>query len=329
MRYTDTIEQIHDFTVKPGDAGIRIDKYLAGTIKEQSRSFLKKILDDDDFITVNSRNTKPSYKLKTGDKIHVKLPAPVEMSAEAEAIPLDIIYEDDAIIVINKQPGLVVHPAPGNESGTLVNALLHHCRELSGIGQDEFRPGIVHRLDKDTSGCIICAKTDTAHRCLVEQFAARSTAKIYLALTSGVPSPLQGKVEGYIARSQTDYKKMHLYTAGGKYSLTYYRTEKVFPGHALVECDIKTGRTHQIRLHLKSLGAPILCDRDYGREASISRGELQGQKACREIILERQALHAASLSIDHPVSNERMTFTSPLPADMTLALTILQSTARS
>ncbi len=325
MRYTDTTDKTLDFIVEPKNAGNRIDKFLAQNIKEQTRSFLKKILDDDDFITVNSRNTKPAYKLKAGDKIHVKLPVLIEMSAEAENIPLQVLYEDKSIIVINKPADLVVHPAPGHETGTLVNALLYHCQELSAIGSDEFRPGIVHRLDRDTTGCIVCAKTDAAHRDLVEQFASRNTEKTYLTLTSGVPSPPEGKVEGYIARNQLDYKRMALYTAGGKYSLTYYQTLKNFGNFALVECDIKTGRTHQIRLHMKSLGSPVLCDRDYGREAEISAGELRGKKKSADIIISRQALHAAKLVLNHPATGERMSFSAPLPEDMQAALNLLET----
>ena len=325
MRYTDTIDQTLDFTVEPKDAGTRIDKFLATNIADHSRSFLKKILDDEDFITVNHQNTKPSYKLKSADELHVKLPSLIEMSAEPENIPLKVIYEDTAIIVINKPAGLVVHPAPGHETGTLVNALLFHCKNLSGIGSDDFRPGIVHRLDRDTTGCIICAKTDQAHRDLAEQFASRTTRKTYLALTNGIPNPPVGKVEGYIARSQTDYKKMALYTAGGKYSLTYYKTLQNFGNIALVECDIKTGRTHQIRLHLKSLGSPVLCDRDYGRESEISAGELLNKKSDGNQILCRQALHAASLTIEHPQTGEVLNFQAKLPADMQETLNILSS----
>lgn len=324
MRYTNTTDKVFDFEIESKNAGTRIDKFLSKAVPDQSRSFLKKILDDDDFITVNEKNTKPSYKLKTGDHVHVNLPTLIEMSAEAEDIPLDVIYEDEAIIVINKQPNFVVHPAPGHETGTLVNALLHHCKELSGVG-GEFRPGIVHRLDRDTTGCIICAKTDIAHRELVEQFASRTTEKTYLTITSGIPNPLEGKVEGYIARSHSDYKRMAMYTAGGKYSLTYFKTLNNFKNFALVECDIKTGRTHQIRLHMKSLGSPVLCDRDYGRESEITSGELLGKKKSGKVLIKRQALHAANLTVDHPITGKRMSFSSPLPADMQQVLDLLIS----
>ncbi len=324
MRYTNTTDKVFDFEIESKNAGTRIDKFLSKAVPDQSRSFLKKILDDDDFITVNEKNTKPSYKLKAGDQVHVNLPTLIEMSAEAEDIPLDVIYEDEAIIVINKQPNFVVHPAPGHETGTLVNALLHHCKELSGVG-GEFRPGIVHRLDRDTTGCIICAKTDIAHRELVEQFASRTTEKTYLTITSGLPNPLEGKVEGYIARSHSDYKRMAMYTAGGKYSLTYFKTLNNFKNFALVECDIKTGRTHQIRLHMKSLGSPVLCDRDYGRESEITSSELLGKKKSGEVLINRQALHAANLTIDHPITGKRMSFSSPLPADMQQVLDLLIS----
>ena len=324
MRYSHTTDKSFNYLITNKDNKLRIDKFLAREVKTHSRSFLKKILDDNNFVTVNNKNTKPSYKLKTGDKIQLNIPELIEMSAEAENIPLTILYEDTDIIVINKQPNLVVHPAPGHETGTLVNALLYHCKELSGIGEEFFRPGIVHRLDRDTSGCMVAAKTDQAHRELVEQFAARTTQKKYLAITHSTPVPSEGKIEGYIARSQTNYKKMALYTAGGKYSLTYYKTLEKFTNFALIECDIKTGRTHQIRLHLKSLGCPLICDRDYGKEAEISYNQLLGKKKDSTIILNRQALHAAELSFNHPISKQRISFKASLPADMQNVLNLLK-----
>ena len=196
MRYTDTINKTLDFTIQPQDAGTRIDKFLAQNIQDHSRSFLKKILDDQDFITVNKQNTKPSYKLKNADELHVQLPSLIEMSAEAEDIPLNVIYEDSAIIVINKPAGMVVHPSPGHETGTLVNALLFHCNDLSAIGSEAFRPGIVHRLDRDTTGCIICAKTDQAHRALAEQFASRTTQKTLYCTHQRYSQPVGGQGRG-------------------------------------------------------------------------------------------------------------------------------------
>lgn len=296
-----------------------------------SRSFLQKLIADG-LVRVNAQASKASRKLKAGETVELNIPQRIEMSAEPQDIPLEILYEDADIVVLNKRPGMVVHPSAGHESGTIVNALLHHCRDLSGIG-GELRPGIVHRLDRDTSGCLVCAKSDRAHRNLVEQFAERQTHKIYLTITHGTPRPAEGKVEGGIARSLQDRKKMALFPTGGRYSLTLYRTLEDFGGFALVECDIKTGRTHQIRLHMRSVGAPVLCDADYGKESEIAAAALRGEKTGAQSgpapaaapVLRRQALHAHKLSFLHPVLGERMEFTSPLPEDMVQALTILRS----
>lgn len=321
MRYTDTIDETHEFTAQK--SGERLDKFLALNAVDQSRSFIRKLIDDD-LVKVNDKNAKASCKLKEGDKVTLNIPELIEMSADPEDIPLDIIFEDKDIIVINKQPDFVVHPSPGHETGTLVNALLFHCKNLSGIG-GELRPGIVHRLDRDTSGCMVCAKSDTAHKRLVEQFADRTTQKNYIAITNGVPREFEGKVDGYICRNPSDRKKMGLYTAGGKYSLTYYKVEESFEKFALVQCDIKTGRTHQIRVHLKSLGTPVLCDADYGRESSITENELLGKKKGGEVVLARQALHSYSLAFTHPITEEKLSFSAPLHADMQAAIKILRS----
>lgn len=316
MRYTDTINETYEFRADAD--GVRLDQFLVKKSETFSRSFLKKLIDDK-LVTINGEPCKASRKLKNGDEIVLNIPELVELSAEPEDIKLEVLYEDSDIIVINKQPGFVVHPSAGHENGTLVNALLFHCNDLSGIG-GELRPGIVHRLDRDTTGCIVCAKNDHAHQNLVEQFSARSTEKHYLAITHSTPHKPSGKVEGNIGRSSNDRKKMALMDNGGRYSLTFYEVRSANKNYSLIECDIKTGRTHQIRVHLKSLGCPIICDADYGRESCLSAGELAGKKAGGECVINRQALHAFTLSVNHPRTEQRMSFKAPPPQDFIKAL---------
>lgn len=324
MRYTDTIGETHTLVVPASEAGRRLDQFLAAALPDLSRSMIRTFIDRG-LATLPTGRVKPALKVREGDTITLDVPEPVEMSAEPEAIPLSVLHEDASLIVIDKPPGLVVHPSPGHESGTLVNALLHHCRDLSGIG-GELRPGIVHRLDRDTSGCIVCAKSDTAHRILSAQFAARTTGKRYLAITHGVPRPPAGRVEGGMGRHPRHRQRQALLPVGGRHSLTEYRTVEDFDDVALVECTLHTGRTHQIRVHLKSVHAPILCDAEYGREASVTEGELR-KGGGGEVVLSRQALHAAELAFDHPVTGERMVFSAPLPADMERVLTLLRGAA--
>ncbi len=316
MRYTDTITETYQF--KADTSGIRLDLFLSAQTPDISRSFIRKLIDDD-HVTINGNKTKASRKVKAGEEITLNIPELVEMSAEPEDIALDVLYEDSEIIVLNKQSGLVVHPSPGHEKGTLVNALLHHCNDLSGIG-GELRPGIVHRLDRDTSGCIVCAKSNTAHQNLVEQFASRTTEKHYIALSHGRPFKPNIKVEGNIGRSNNDRKKMTLMDNGGRYSLTYFTLLAGNDNFSVFDCDIKTGRTHQIRVHLKSIGCPIICDAEYGRENSLSFGELNGKKSDHNQVITRQALHAHTLTIDHPDSGERITFHAPLAQDIIAAI---------
>lgn len=322
MRYTDTIGETHTLVVPASEAGRRLDQFLASVLPDLSRSMIRTFIDRD-LVTLSSGRVKPSAKVRPGDTVTLDVPEPVEMSADPEAIPLSILYEDASLVVVDKPAGLVVHPSPGHESGTLVNALLHHCRDLSGIG-GELRPGIVHRLDRDTTGCIVCAKTDTAHRNLSAQFAARTTAKRYLALTHGVPRPPVGRIEGGMGRHPRHRQRQALLPVGGRHSLTEYRTLEAFNNYALVECLLHTGRTHQIRVHLKSVHAPILCDAEYGRESSVTEGVLRDSTGGAAMLV-RQGLHAADLAFDHPVTGERMSFSSPLPADMDAVLAILRA----
>lgn len=317
MRYNDGRGEEHAFLVPSEAEGTRLDVYLARHFHDASRTFIKRLIDDG-LVRVEPGKEKPSYKLRGGETVTLFMPELIEMSAEPEAIALDVLHEDDALIVINKPSGMVVHPSPGHETGTLVNALLDHCHDLSGIG-GVLRPGIVHRLDRDTTGCIVAAKTDAAHQWLSAQFSGRAVSKTYLAITAGAPNPENGTVEGLIGRHPRHRQLQAMLQEGGRYSLTLYRTVEHFGSHALVECDIKTGRTHQIRVHMKHQHAPILCDSDYGKGGPFPPS---GNPT-----LNRQALHAWKLSFVHPTHETRMEFESPLPSDMTETLELLRRMA--
>ncbi|MCF7732040.1 MAG: RluA family pseudouridine synthase [Akkermansiaceae bacterium] len=284
----------------------RLDAYLAGCLAELSRSRIQTLIREQ-YILVNGQPAKPRDPVKVGDLLSIAIPEAVPLDAEPQAIPLEILHEDDALVVLNKAPGMVVHPAPGNPDGTLVNALLHHCQgRLSGIGGVE-RPGIVHRLDKDTSGCMVVAKSDVAHQSLVTQFSERSTMeKIYLAVTLGIPSPPRDTVFTHIGRHPVSRQKMAVVNPpGGKPAITDYQVIAADPdtGTALVRCHLHTGRTHQIRVHLHSRGCPLLGDPIYGRPAKHPG------------LPTRLMLHAWKLSFNHPVSGLRMAFEAPIPPE--------------
>ena len=290
--------------------GQRLDRALADA-SGLSRERIKALLGEGR-ITLGGRAVEQaSLKPAAGTAFAIAVPAAAPASAEAQDIALTIVYEDDDLIVIDKPAGLVVHPAAGNLDGTLVNALLHHCRgQLSGIG-GVARPGIVHRIDKDTSGLLVVAKHDAAHEGLARQFADHSIERAYLALTAGVPAPLAGTVRGAIARSSTNRKKMALVEDGrGKHAVTHYKTlESLGTSAALVECRLETGRTHQVRVHLSSIGHPLLGDPVYGRSPPRLRPLLT------ELAFRRQALHAAVLGFVHPISGNQIRFASELPED--------------
>jgi 23S rRNA pseudouridine1911/1915/1917 synthase len=289
------------FRVEESQARRRLDQFLRAAMPERSRAFLQKLIEDG-AVLVNGRASKPSHKIMAGDEVAVEVPLPRPLDALPEAIPLNVLYEDDDLIVINKPAGMVVHPAAGNFTGTLVNALLHHCRgQLAGIGGVQ-RPGIVHRLDKGTSGCIVVAKTDAAHQSLVAQFKARCVKKIYRAVGWGRLARLTGKIETVIGRSGRDRKKMSATARRGRPSLTEYRVLKQQADVALVELTLHTGRTHQIRVHMAHLGHPLVGDATYGRSRST-------------ISVERPLLHAYKLCFTHPRTGELMEFTAPMPAD--------------
>jgi len=300
----------------PGElAGERIDKALAALVPALSRARLQALLAEGR-VSRDGAPVDAKAKAKAG-AYAIAVPPPEPAEPAPEAIPLTVLYEDAHLIVVDKPAGMAMHPAVGSERGTLVNALLAHCGDsLSGIG-GVARPGIVHRIDKETSGVVVAAKTDAAHQGLSALFAAHDIDRLYVALTRGAPYPLHGTIEGAIARSIHDRKKMALVKSGGRHAITHYSVEKVFgpqdkPLAARVACRLETGRTHQIRVHLASKGAPCLGDPTYGSGPPAEAV----REAIREAGLKRQALHAAVLGFRHPVTGEALRFESPLPEDM-------------
>ncbi|PKB19461.1 ribosomal large subunit pseudouridine synthase D [Novosphingobium kunmingense] len=291
-------------------AGGRLDKALAEAT-DLSRERIKALLGEGRVTLSGKPAGQASGKVAEGTAFAIAVPEAAPSEAEAQDIPLVVAYEDEHLIVIDKPAGLVVHPAAGNLDGTLVNALLHHCRgQLSGIG-GVARPGIVHRIDKDTSGLLVAAKTDAAHEGLARQFADHSIERAYLAIVGGLPVPLSGTVRGAIARSSTNRKKMALVEDGrGKHAVTHYRTLERLDSAALVECRLETGRTHQVRVHMASIGHALLGDPVYGRTPSRLRPILS------RLSFARQALHAAVIGFVHPVTGHAVRCESVLPADM-------------
>lgn len=307
------------------EKGIRLDKYLAQKIPDMSRARLQRLLETGNVLKDDVVIADNSYKVRLGDAFRVIIPPAVEAVPQPENIPLDIVFEDDDLIVVNKPAGMTVHPAPGAYNGTLVNALLCHCRgNLSGIG-GVIRPGIVHRIDKDTSGLLVVAKNDFTHKGLSLQFAEHSIERTYWAVVYGVPSELNGRIEGNIGRSNTDRKKMAMVASGGKTAVTNYKTLKIFKRvAALLQCNLETGRTHQIRVHLSSIGHSLIGDKVYVKNKKTSI-ILPAQLKNDVNNFPRQALHAKSLGFIHPRRKEFMQFDSSLPADMTELIAQLES----
>ena len=300
--------------VPPELAGERLDRALAALHPAGlSRSRLKALIEEGQVRVAGATITEPSRKVKAGEPLHVDLPAARPAHQAAQDIALAIVHEDESLIVVDKPAGLVVHPAPGNAEGTLVNALLAHCRgTLSGIGGVE-RPGIVHRLDKDTSGLMVAAKNDRAHRHLAEQFARHDVERLYAAVVRGVPRPAEGDIEGNIGRDPKNRKKMAVVRGGGKTALTHYRTLQRFADKAaLVECKLATGRTHQIRVHLSALGCPLVGDATYGRKPRRAADALDTVLAA----FPRQALDAFVLGFEHPETGKRLRFERPFAPDL-------------
>ena len=303
------------------EGGQRLDKALAEA-SGLSRERIKALMGEGRVLLGGKPAAQASVKPAAGTAFEIRVPAVAPAEAQAQDIPLTIVHEDADLIVIDKPAGLVVHPAAGNLDGTLVNALLHHCAgQLSGIG-GVARPGIVHRIDKDTSGLLVVAKTDAAHEGLARQFADHSIERAYLAVVAGLPLPRAGTVQGWIGRSDHDRKKMavlHELNKRGKHAVTHFKTLETFAGAALVECRLETGRTHQVRVHMASLGHPLLGDPVYGRTPPRLRPILT------QLHFARQALHAAVLGFIHPVTGAQLRFESTLPADMTGLLVELRS----
>ena len=315
------------FHVSPDQQSIRLDRFIEAQLLEMeegdvssslslSRTYIQKLIRKG-ALTVNGKPSKPGYKLRTDDQISLTLPAPRPLQNIApEPIPLDILYEDSALIVLNKPAGMTVHPAGDAQSGTLVNALLNHCETLPGIGGVQ-RPGIVHRLDKDTSGVIVAAKTDHAHRHLSAQFEAHTTTRHYYAVVCGVPSNETGAVNARIIRSPRDRRKMTVTGTGGRHAVTHYRLLERYDRFSLLKLRLETGRIHQIRVHLSHIGHPVAGDHIYGGGYARALHDAPSAAVKAALVgLNRQALHAHTLGFIHPETEERLTLSAPMPEDM-------------
>ena len=292
-------DEIKLLEVSEGEEG-RLDKYLSDKLEDMTRSYLKKLISDDKAVLVNGNPAKPNYKLKPGDIIELAVPEPIELEIKAENIPLNIVYEDSDMLVVNKPQGMVVHPAAGNYTGTLVNALLYHCGDsLSGINGEK-RPGIVHRIDKDTSGLLLVAKNDNAHQKLSSQIKEHSLTRAYKALVHGNIKQDSGRIDAPIGRHPSDRKKMTVTEKNSREAVTNFRVIERYGRYTFVECILETGRTHQIRVHMSKNGHPIVGDKTYGVKKE-------------EFNLAGQLLHAYKVGFIHPVSGEYMEFVSELP----------------
>lgn len=311
MEFTeDGIEAgLETVTAEAEDAGTRADVFLAAKLGV-SRSNMQKLLEDGR-VKRGEKIIKANYKVRAGEMFVVDIPEPEPIEAVPENIPLDIIYEDDDVVVLNKARGMVVHPAPGNYTGTLVNALLYHCSNLSGINS-AIRPGIVHRLDKDTSGIMIVAKNDAAHISLSQQIQSKTAVRTYLAVVRGNIKTDSGTIETQIARDKTDRKKMAVVKEGGRDAITDYEVLERFGKYTLVRCKLRTGRTHQIRVHMEYLGYPLVSDPKYSPMKT-------------PFGIKGQALHSHTLEFTHPRTGERMKFEAPLPEDMHKIITRLHN----
>lgn len=310
------------FHIMEKDHGRRLDQFLSETDINLSRSQAKNLIQKH-HILLNQNPTKPSVHVKAGDIVSGTLPEPEPLSLKPEPLPLMIFYEDSSIIVIDKPPGMVVHPAYGNPSGTLVNALLYHCKDLGGIN-GILRPGIVHRLDKDTSGMMVVAKDDEAYQQLTRQFKNRTVEKAYLAIAYGKFGQDEGLIDSAIGRHPSERKRMSIRTRKGRPSITTWKVIERLDGFTLLEIFPKTGRTHQIRVHLSSIGHPLLGDLLYGRKGRPGTIHDPVLKECVKR-MNRQALHAQKLEFNHPRTGERVKFVSPIPQDMTEVLEWLRS----
>lgn len=292
--------EIYDWLIELEDKGTRIDKFLAEQFSEWSRTQIQQWIKDE-LVLINGQTVKANYKLAENDELVLKVPPEKGSDVEPEYIPLDIVYEDSDLIIVNKPRGMVVHPAAGHYSGTMVNALLYHCQDLSGIN-GVLRPGIVHRIDKDTSGLIMAAKNDLAHQSLAQQLKDHTVHRIYVAIVHGVIPHDKGTIDAPIGRDPYDRKRMTVTDKNSKSAVTHFAVKERFKEHTLIECKLETGRTHQIRVHMQYIGHPIVGDPFYGLKNTLD--------------IDGQALHAKELGFVHPRRNEYMQFDSELPEDM-------------
>lgn len=320
--------QNFSFSVAPEQSGERLDKFLAGQAEELSRTRIKNLMLEGQVLLNGEVCDSPSHKLKAGDAIEISVPEARDDTPVAEDIPLDIVYEDNALIVINKPVGLVVHAGAGHADGTLVNALLHHCGDtLSGIGGVK-RPGIVHRLDKDTSGLMLVAKTDRAHKKLSAQLSDRTLHRRYKALVWGAPVPRKGTVDAPIGRHPSNRQKMGVIHRNGRDARTQYLLTEEWGPVSMVECTLETGRTHQVRVHMAHIGHPLLGDPLYGlarngQTSRLKKAGLSDDLIGQVLDFPRQALHAAEIAFIHPLTDEEMGFEADLPEDMEVLISIL------
>ncbi|CAM3573604.1 RluA family pseudouridine synthase [Marinicrinis lubricantis] len=304
------LDETLEWTILEADAEQRIDKFITEQLPEEiSRSQIQQWIKDS-HVKVNDKAVKANYKLNSGDLVVLTVPEPASSEIAAEDIPLEVVFEDSDVIVVNKPRGMVVHPAPGHYSGTLVNALMHHCKDLSGIN-GELRPGIVHRIDKDTSGLIMAAKNDLAHASLADQLKNHTVTRKYVAIVHGKLSHHQGTIDAPIGRDPKDRKLFTVIEKNSKHAVTHFVVLEQYEDYALLELKLETGRTHQIRVHMKFIGHPLVGDPAYGRNKGIS--------------MDGQALHAAVLGFEHPRTGEYMEFETPIPEDMNHVLELIRS----
>ncbi len=313
------------YVVDPGQSLIRIDKYLSSRIEGVSRTRIQAAAQAGN-ILVNETAVRPNYRVKPNDVLQILLPNPPrEIELIPQDIPLKVVYEDDDLIIVDKEAGMVVHPAYGNYSGTLMNALMYHLRDLPLFNSGELRPGLVHRIDKNTSGLLVVAKNEHALNNLSGQFYRRTTGRVYLALVWGTPDPADGTITGHVGRNLRDRRIMQVFPDGsqGKHAVTHYRVIEQLGYVSLLECRLETGRTHQIRVHMAWSGHPIFNDEEYGGHRILKGTTFaryhQFVRNCFAL-LPRQALHAHTLALDHPVTGRRLSFESPLPDDMSTVI---------
>lgn len=292
--------ELMTFRIAEGEQGRRLDKFLSERLTEHSRSYIQKLIDEEQ-IFINNSIKKSNYKLRVGDIIQISIPEPVVLDVIPENIPLDIIYEDDDILIINKPKNMVVHPAAGHNTGTVVNAVMYHCREHLSTINGVMRPGIVHRIDKDTSGVLVICKNDKSHQCVAEQLKVHSITRKYRAIVHGIIKADEGTVHAAIGRHPEERKKMAVHVKNGRDAVTHYQVLDRMKGYTYIECTLETGRTHQIRVHMAAIGHPILGDMVYGPKKCPVKG-LQGQ-----------TLHAMVLGFIHPSSGKYVEFQADLP----------------